>query len=380
MPSYRPSRASQVWKRSRESSRKNSRYWSTRRFIAKLETSMSNVGSAGGAAPITALPSAPNNRTASRSTSSPFTAAAAAESPRGRVLSARGRVRCRLSSTCWSAAESCSTRAIAAPSESTVWTAAESRTAGSTAPACDPAAPPHAAAPAARAMSVAIRTHPKGWARRDTVHKHSAVPSPRFSVGTRDCPNLEVMSSSSRREEIAENAVRRVQDRKSRASWRVGLGQVGPHEPRGPRFLPGRQRHDHHRRVERPHRLHPQQLERQRRLHHALERAHCRRSATTQLAGLGDDPFRLSGELPTIRRGQRHGRAAAAARQALELEALEAQPLVARCPAHRRCHKDGLSRTALRSAAWSMRPAATPPRPPPAGAAPARPAPPSPPG
>src|SRR5207253_4588359 len=160
--------------------------------MAKLETSMSNVGSAGGAAPITALPSAPNNRTASRSTSSPFTAAAAAESLRGRVLSARGRVRCRLSSTCWSAAESCSTRAMAAPSESTVWTAVVSRTAGSTAPACDPAAPPHAATPTTRTASV-------------------AVPSPRCSV---------VIPPLSRREKIAENAVRRVQDRKSRAPWR----------------------------------------------------------------------------------------------------------------------------------------------------------------
>src|SRR5439155_21487267 len=360
--------------------RKNSRYWRTRRFMAKLETSMSNVGSAGGAAPITALPSAPNNRTASRSTSSPFTAAAAAESPRGRVLSARGRVRCRLSSTCRSAAESCSTRAIAAPSESTVWTAAESRTAGSTAPACAPAAPPHAATRKTRAASIALRTHPKGWARRDTVLKHSAVPSPRFSVGMRACATLDIIARSSGGEEISENAVRRVQDRKSRAPWRVGLGQVGPHEPRGPRFLPGRQRHDHHRRVERPHRFHPQQLERQCRLDHALERAHCSRSAAAQLAGLGDDPFRFSGELPAIGRGQHHGRAAPPARQALEVEALEAQPLVARCPAHRSCHKGGLSRTALRSAAWSMHPAATPPRPPPAGAAPARPAPPSPPG
>src|SRR5213078_4987576 len=278
--------------------------------MAKLETSMSNVGSAGGAAPITALPSAPNNRTASRSTSSPFTAAATAESLRGRVLSARGRVRCRLSSTCWSAAESCSTRAMAAPSESTVWTAVVSRTAGSTAPACDPAAPPRAATPTTRTASV-------------------AVPSPRCSV---------VIPPLSRREKIPENAVRRVQDRKSRAPWRIGLGEVCPDQPGSPRLLPGRQRHDHHRRVERPHGLHPQQLERQLRLDHPLERAHRGRRATAQLAGLGDDPFRFAGELAAIRRGQHHRRATAPARQALKLEALEAQALVARCPAHRIGH------------------------------------------
>src|SRR2546430_14972819 len=102
---------------------------------------------------------------------------------------------------------------MAAPSESTVWTAVVSRTAGSTAPACDPAAPPHAATPTTRTASV-------------------AVPSPRCSV---------VIPPLSRREKIAENAVRRVQDRKSRAPWRLGLGQGGPHEPRRPGFLPRRQ-------------------------------------------------------------------------------------------------------------------------------------------
>src|SRR2546429_9135278 len=45
----------------------------SRRLVAKLETSMSKVGAATGAAPMALLPSAPNSRTASFSTSSPFT-------------------------------------------------------------------------------------------------------------------------------------------------------------------------------------------------------------------------------------------------------------------------------------------------------------------
>src|SRR5438034_774245 len=108
---------------------------------------MSKVGSADGAAPITARPSAPNSRSASRSTSSPLIGDAAGG--RRSRLSAGGCRRCRLSSTCWSAAESCSARAASAPIESALRTEGESESAVESGvagvSAAEPArAPPHA--------------------------------------------------------------------------------------------------------------------------------------------------------------------------------------------------------------------------------------------
>src|SRR5437773_713480 len=66
---------------------------------------------------------------------------------------------------------------------------------------------------------------------------------------------------SSRCEEIPEYAVRRVQHRKRRAAWGIGLGEIGSHQARGARLLPGRERNDHHDGIERPDRLYAQQLE-----------------------------------------------------------------------------------------------------------------------
>src|SRR2546430_16054053 len=72
MPSSRPTGATQISTRPRVPTGKTSRYSSTRRLVAKLETSISKVGAAVGAAPMAVRPSAPNRRTASRSTSSPL--------------------------------------------------------------------------------------------------------------------------------------------------------------------------------------------------------------------------------------------------------------------------------------------------------------------
>src|SRR2546429_382390 len=117
IPSYRPNRCSQISKRSRASTWKNSRYSSTRRFAAKLVTSMSKLGVAT-SPPTTARPSGPNSRTASRSTSSPRTPATpwtAAAGREARLSVWRARGACRLSRPAWAAAESPARRATPAP-------------------------------------------------------------------------------------------------------------------------------------------------------------------------------------------------------------------------------------------------------------------------
>src|SRR5216117_2740788 len=132
-------------------------------------------------------------------------------------------------------------------------------------------------------------------------------------------------SVSSRRENVSQDTVSSVQYRKGRATRLVPLGEVTAHEARGPALLPRGDRNDHHRGVERPDRLDAQQLEPHLRLHRALERPHDGVRTAAQLPRRGDDSLRFTPELASVRPGEHDFRPAAPARQALELEVLQAE-------------------------------------------------------
>src|SRR5437867_1813166 len=120
---------------------------------------MSNVGSAGGAVPIAVRPSGPNSRTASRSTSSPFTCGATGGG-RSASVSVPTFARRKLSSARWSAAESRAVRAASTASESPAARAEASVSGAADSGASPPARPPRAPPQAATRSVVASNPHP----------------------------------------------------------------------------------------------------------------------------------------------------------------------------------------------------------------------------
>src|SRR5256886_1866312 len=200
---------------------------------------MSNAGAADGPAPITARPSAPNSRSASRSTSSPLIGDAAGG--RRSRLSAGVCRRCRLSSTFWSAAESCSARAARAPTESALRTegesesAAESGAAGVTAADPAPRAPPHAVlsvAPSAAPTNASSRIP---WVLVIGSRKNSQGYG--SSRSTLQAPRPVVDRSRSRQslcQELRESRVGDALSLNEQGRFRAGLqGVQGPKRPPG---------------------------------------------------------------------------------------------------------------------------------------------------
>src|SRR6185437_8228740 len=158
-----------------------------------------------------------------------------------------------------------------------------------------------------------------------------AWPCPRTQPSARRPPSTRRSCSlappSSRRKVVAQNSVRRIQHCKRRATRRVGFREVRPYEPCCFRLLTCREGHDHYGRVERPHRLHSQQLELDLRLHRVIQSVHRRFRGAPKLTGRGGHTVGLPRKQGRAGPSQLDLGPAAPVREPLERELLEPQAL-----------------------------------------------------